>query len=77
MYVLSHISLIIYLYKLQKLLEEYELSPTLENKQRILEFGWNPNVKINPNVEKRMKFIRQFLMEQYGVTIVDCTELFD
>lgn len=66
-----------YLSKLQKLLEEYELSPTLENKQRILEFGWNPNIKINPNVEKRMKIIRQFLMEQYGVTIVDCTELFD
>lgn len=50
-------------------------NPSNENKQRLLEFGWNPEIKMNSStVQKVSKITEAKLGTRYNLEVIDITE---
>lgn len=56
--------------QLTKLYEEYMSDPSNKNKQRLLEFGWNPEVPIDKVNPYYIKEIKEYLRDNYGVITI-------
>lgn len=64
--------------RVSKVYKEYLLDKSDKNRQKLLEYGWCPEVKLTiPNIKKRTECTRKKLKESYGITIEDATDKFD
>lgn len=55
---------------LTKLYEEYMSDPSNKNKQRLLEFGWNPEIPIDKVDPYYIKEMKEYLRDNYGIITV-------
>lgn len=56
--------------ELSKLYEEVLSDPSDYNKQRLLEFGWNPEVPLSNETTLHQNIVKESIYSRYGVTIV-------
>lgn len=63
-----------YLQRLLPAIDKKMKDPSYENKQELLELGWNPEISFSEKVKPRLEQTRERLLEQYGVTLISLTE---
>ena len=63
-----------YLQRLLPAIDKKMKEPSYENKQELLELGWNPEIGFSEKVKPRLEQTRERLLEQYGVTLISLTE---
>lgn len=63
--------------KVNKIYTETLLDPSADNKQRLLEYGWNPEIRLTIDVVKKISETTKLKLSDYTVDMINITEGFD